>query len=78
MLTACAAQGPQKTKPGDEQAVNALYADIERASARFDKAVELYEADDGEGAGANTAVRARIWWRWANAAWRSAAATCGA
>jgi membrane-bound lytic murein transglycosylase D len=49
-LAACAAQGPQKTKPGDEQAVNALYADIERASARFDKAVELYEADDGEGA----------------------------
>jgi membrane-bound lytic murein transglycosylase D len=50
LLLAACAQSPTKPTPAGERALNAIYADIERATARFDKSVELYSAGDTEGA----------------------------
>jgi membrane-bound lytic murein transglycosylase D len=48
-LAACAA-APQKVSPAAEQAMNAIYADIDRATARFDQAVTHYTEGDVDAA----------------------------
>ena len=50
LLAACAASSGTRIAPANEQAANALYQQIEAASARFDQAVTHYQADDLEAA----------------------------
>jgi membrane-bound lytic murein transglycosylase D len=50
LLAACATAPGARVAPASEAAANALYAEIERASGRFDQAVAHYEAGDTEAA----------------------------
>jgi membrane-bound lytic murein transglycosylase D len=50
LLTGCAGAPASRVAPASEAAANALYADLERASARFDQAVAHYEAGDTDAA----------------------------
>lgn len=50
LLAACAAAPDKRVAPANEQAANAIYAEIDIASKRFDGAVSHYEAGDLEAA----------------------------
>jgi len=50
LLAACAAAPGPKVTPAGEQAMNAVYAGIERAGTRFDQAVTLYSKGDTDAA----------------------------
>lgn len=47
-LAACATQPAKITSARDEQTLNAIYADLETAIARFDRAAEFYIQGDSE------------------------------
>lgn len=63
LLSGCATTAGQKVAPAADAATNALYAEIERASARLDQAVARYNAGEsaaaqGEFAAARSELRA--------------------
>src|SRR5688500_2414651 len=61
LLSGCATTSGQKVAPAADAATNALYAEIERASARLDQAVAHYGAGETQAAQGELAAARTEW-----------------